>query len=106
MILNRSGDNFGSAGAVLVDEDDERILWISVSCLRAEVLNGFPGLAAGLQDEFVLLQECFADFDSFLEQSTRVSPKIQNQPFQLRGIHLSQCFLKFLAGRFGETVDL
>src|SRR5262249_24014920 len=105
-ILQSAGNDFRSAGTVLIDQHDNRIQVVAVDFLRCVRAIGTTRTTTGFNDQLPLLQERLTDLDRFSQQAAGISAKIEDETVHILIVQLLQCIAKFLTAGLGQTIQL
>ena len=99
MVLQSSRDDLGGAGAVMVDQHDDRVIAAVVAVLGVVALFfGVPAVV--VHDELALLEEVVRHIHGRLKQASRIAAQIENQALEVLVTQLPQGLGQLLAGVF------
>ena len=106
MILQRARDDLRGAGAVAVDQHDDRQRRHRGRFRREVVLVRVPGAAARVDDHVAARQEAVRDADRLIHLAARVVAQVEDQPLHAAALEPLERRSEIAIGDFGEVAQL
>ena len=100
VVLERTRDNLGGRGSAAIDQDDQGCAFQGIAGSCPECHFGFADASARGHDA-AGIQEQVADFDSGIQQATRIAAQIKhgaNQGFAIFLLQIGDALAQFAAG--------
>ena len=104
MILERAADDLRRAGAVAVDEDDERDLGVGAGLGGEVVLVGVRHPAARVHDHRALREEAVGHLDRLVQRAAGIVPEVEHQPLHPLRAELVERHAEIVVGVLGELL--